>query len=495
MHPLRLTALSAFIVSLVSIGLNGSPTARAATSSAIPKILIVTTAADVAPCAGGPGKPGFSLRCAMGMANQSGPGHVINFAIPASDPGCRPASVGSQTATVCKLELTRVLTLAASSTTIDGYSQPGAAPNTEANPGSGDNALIEIQLDGGQSFGGAIAVSSANDDIIRGISVTNFHTGPAFSVSNADRFTLAGSYIGVAPDGTAAGNGGGVALTSIHTAIIGGSTPADRNLIQNSAGNGISLSTYADGITIRGNTIANNVVSGIQIGGYGSAAIPAVVQQNDMFDNKKQGIDMVPLGSENCSNLLQTTVSFTPCPVIEKATAQAVSGTACDGCTVEVYIATGEPDDRGFGEGKVYLGQTVTQGGTWSLAIPSGQFNPKQQQVTATATSSGPSPATSEFALNAPSRFRIRALQTTYSTVHGRITAIRAVWHMSNQMGIAGFNVFVGKHRLSQTMIHVDPSGKYAFAAALSRRPTKKLSLVVVLESGRQIRVQLHPKG
>jgi hypothetical protein len=80
-----------------------------------------------------------------------------------------------------------------------------------------------------------------------------------------------------------------------------------------------------------------------------------------------------------------------------------VRGTACAGCTVEVYIASNEADDQGHGEGTIYLGSaTADRSGTWSLALAGGRLSPGQY-VTATtttqATSSTPA-ETSEFAAN-----------------------------------------------------------------------------------------------
>jgi hypothetical protein len=82
-----------------------------------------------------------------------------------------------------------------------------------------------------------------------------------------------------------------------------------------------------------------------------------------------------------------------------------VSGTACAGCTVEVYIASNEADDLGHGEGMLYLGSaTAGSTGQWSLSPPSGRI-PPGAYVTATATapvSPGPAAETSEFAANVP---------------------------------------------------------------------------------------------
>jgi len=78
-----------------------------------------------------------SLREAIVNANNSG-GGTINFNIPASDPNC------NATTHVCTITIvTRPLPDITASVTIDGYTQPGASPNTLA---SGDNAVLLVEL-------------------------------------------------------------------------------------------------------------------------------------------------------------------------------------------------------------------------------------------------------------------------------------------------------------------------------------------------------------
>src|SRR5258708_773912 len=102
-------------------------------------LTVTTTADSAAPCA----PTSFSLRCAIAQANTDSSGDTITFNIPATDPGCAGTPV------VCTIKpIASLPAITASSTTINGFSQPGAKQNT--NPlKSGLNAVITIRLDGG----------------------------------------------------------------------------------------------------------------------------------------------------------------------------------------------------------------------------------------------------------------------------------------------------------------------------------------------------------
>ena len=152
------------------------------------------------------------------------------------------------------------------------------------------------------------------------------------------------------------------------------------------------------------NTIANNGQAGVQIGSSASdTGTHSPVHQNSIFNNLGLGIDLAPLGTVNCTTSPPGPNDYTACPVITSATTSQIKGTACGGCTVEVYVATGEADDQSHGEGKTLLGSvTAATGGSWSLTLAPGQVA-SGQPVTATATtpgSFGVSAETSEFAAN-----------------------------------------------------------------------------------------------
>lgn len=124
--------------------------------------------------------------------------------------------------------------------TIDGYTQPGAHPNTLA---VGDNAVILIQIDGGGpastiSNGLAFAVGTST---VRGLSLTGFSPASGTAISTGDAFgdpsavTVEGNFIGIAPDATVRGSDIGVSGAD----VVGGTTPDKRNII---SGNAIGVS-------------------------------------------------------------------------------------------------------------------------------------------------------------------------------------------------------------------------------------------------------------
>jgi hypothetical protein len=162
--------------------------------------------------------------------------------------------------------------------------------------------------------------------------------------------------------------------------------------------------------TLAGNVIADNGRAGVLVNytampSSGTDAIPHVlVTRNTMVANSGLGIDLAPENAVNCATTPPGANDYLPCPVITSVTASGVGGTACAGCTVEVYLASNEANDLGHGGGVLYLGSaTADSAGQWSLSPPSGRI-PCGAYVTATATApASPGPAeTSEFAANVP---------------------------------------------------------------------------------------------
>ena len=127
------------------------------------------------------------------------------------------------------------------SVTVDGYTQPGASPNTLS---VGDNAIILIQLDGGGPFGahsGGIGIYG-NNCVVRGLSLTGFsgldQNLPAILIGSyipeyGAYNRIEGCFIGLAPDGvTLRGNDYGIYFFGgMGQNVFGGDTPAARNLI------------------------------------------------------------------------------------------------------------------------------------------------------------------------------------------------------------------------------------------------------------------------
>lgn len=168
--------------------------------------------------------------------------------------------------------LTPLPPLGLSALTLDGYSQPGASPNTSAawQPG---NAVIKIVLDGsllaGPEYYGLWIARS--DITVRGLSIVNFaEKGIRFGTFPSA--AIKGNYIGLLPDGETAGpNGIGIQLRSSQTGnSLGGTNPADRNVISGNTGDGVVVDNTA-AVVIAGNFFGTNAAGpeAVPNGGHG----------------------------------------------------------------------------------------------------------------------------------------------------------------------------------------------------------------------------------
>ena len=125
-------------------------------------VLTVNTNSDVAP----PCKASaLSLRCAIAKANADGSGDTIVFNIPASN--CFNS--------LCMIGLSQSLpALTASHTTINGYTQSGAHPNSNS-LSSGDNAVLAIHITNPTLRQGFDALDiSGSNNTIEGLDFTGF---------------------------------------------------------------------------------------------------------------------------------------------------------------------------------------------------------------------------------------------------------------------------------------------------------------------------------
>ena len=191
-----------------------------------------------------------SLRDAIILANNNPGPDTINFNIS----GCGG---------VCTIQPTSALpTLTGGGTTIDGYSQPGAAEATNGTP-----ATLLIEVDG-TNAGGAngFAITSA-DNVIKGLVINRFSVyGVSIAGGGAMGNTVSGNYIGTDAGGTAdLGNGEfGVSIYGgAQNNTVGGDTAGERNIISgNNTPYGVAI--YGSGTT--GNTVSGNYI-GTDAGG------------------------------------------------------------------------------------------------------------------------------------------------------------------------------------------------------------------------------------
>src|SRR5436305_9445013 len=144
---------------------------------------------------------------------------------------------------------------------IDGYTQPGASVNTLA---SGDNAVLLIELTGTNIFNFSAfegLVITAGASTVKGLIINGFYNattnfGNAIKLTTKGGNIISGNFIGTNSSGTTKiANRNGLFINGSGNNIIGGSTPAARNLI---SGNGIGVDIENAGAT--GNSLYGNFI-------------------------------------------------------------------------------------------------------------------------------------------------------------------------------------------------------------------------------------------
>ncbi len=235
---------------------------------------LVTSTAD-----SGPG----SLRAAIANANSAPGRQTITFAIPVNDPGhvyyrndgaagrVTPGNITRTTATDdtqigdidpdwpsswWTIRPATPLPEIVETITIDGYSQPGSRRNTlpalEAL-----NTVLKVELDGsaagapdgrgdGLVFGkliGSAGIVKAKDSRVEGLTINRWQ-GDGIELASLDGGNVvAGNFMGTDVSGLIGlGNQGwGLRILDERFTMIGGTTPADRNLISGNRVGGVSM--------------------------------------------------------------------------------------------------------------------------------------------------------------------------------------------------------------------------------------------------------------
>ena len=384
----------------------------------------------------GPG----SLREAITAANAQTGADSIAFAIP-----------GERAHTIALLSVLPTITDALA---IDGYSQPGALPNTLT---EGSNAVLKIHLRLPLGlFASALGIC-ADNVTVRGLSITdgvnsqasaiafgrNTLNQPCPAPSNGGNAT--GNFIGLLPDGvTAERTRRGV--TVINAVVqIGGPAVADRNVITGNA-EAISISAFFTGIEILNNLIGTDASGTLSRGGehgiftdgqsvtIGSSAAPNLVAGNvkgvvttstsgtrlfnNVFRNNTDlGIDLGddgvtpndPDDTDTGPNDLQnfpvlTSVFRTGTGIQINGTLDRPAGQLQRFYTIAIYANT-SCDPSGHGEGERFLGSQLvalangsSEGFSFALDVPGGLL--LGSAITSTATDS--SGNTSEFSACLP---------------------------------------------------------------------------------------------
>ena len=241
-----------------------------------------------------------SLREAIDAANANAGTDTIAFDIPGAGPHTIQPS--SELPTITDPVI------------IDGYTQPGASPNTN-DPGLGLNTVLMIELDG-TNAGGAHGLNiTAGSSTVKGLVINRFAGNGIWLAADGGN-VVEGNFLGTDITGaTALGNGqNGVIVIDSAGNTIGGPTPAARNLLSGNAFNGVVIlfSSATDnlvignliGTDITGTTALGNVFWGVDIEGAHSNTIGGTTagERNVISGNGHFGLAIV---NDATGNLVQ----------------------------------------------------------------------------------------------------------------------------------------------------------------------------------------------
>jgi hypothetical protein len=377
-------------------------------------------------------EPECTLRAALEEANATIAADTINFNIGGS--GVKTISPASP------------LPFVTQPVTIDGYSEPGASMNTLA---VGSNAVLRIRLDGGDAgFASGLNIT-ANDSVVRGLSVTRF-SSTGLILSGTDNNKVEGNFLGITPGGKDLGNSWGLGIQNnfvdptnkASDNTVGGTSPEARNII---SGNGTGVQITSGSNKVQGNYIGTtksgtgalgNTFGGVlvsfqgannTIGGVGAArntiafngqdgvrvsdatAMGNSILSNSIFSNSGLGIDLRsstsgvtandgPGDADTGPNNLQNFPSLSSAKTGRKAT--TIKGTlkSTKNATFAIQFFKNPKSTRD--EGKKFIGQKIVTDTDGDGIMPF-TFKPKGKVkaglfVTATATNNATTD-TSEF--------------------------------------------------------------------------------------------------
>ncbi|MFC1511417.1 right-handed parallel beta-helix repeat-containing protein, partial [Candidatus Margulisiibacteriota bacterium] len=326
------------------------------------------------------------------------------------------------------------------------------------------------------NMGIAVLGEASNDNIIggseagqRNIISGNDYAGVVFLDTGSSGNKIKGNYIGT----TAGTTGTGLHKTAMNPAIggyqmgvylfydnkeVGGLAEGEANVI---SGNSIGVIAQGNNNTIIGNYIGTdasgdieigNDDEGIQLQGQGNAieqnhiayndadgvncsggtAIYNTISRNAMEANGELGIELTDQGNEEMAAPVIATAVYD-----EGTSALEVTGTALIGSNVEVFLVEDPADASGYGEGKVFLGNVLSEldeTGSWTLQ-ETVSLN-MGDKITATVTD--PNGNTSEFAQNVAVSLAVVDPHIVKNTNDSGPNSLRGAINYANEPGNEG---------------------------------------------------------
>jgi hypothetical protein len=258
-----------------------------------------------------------SLREAINNGNTNAEANQIIFDIPG--PGLQTISPASD------------LPVVTNALVLDGYTQPGARPDTATNA---DNAVLLIAINGSQASAGTNGLHiTADNTTVRGLVVYGFTNGAGIFLDSSSGTKLQGNFIGTGPNGRQIlgpstggnilepptpgpplGNRIGIYVYAGCSNLIGGNTPDLRNIISGNANDAVELQgpLFGPSLCSGGNAISGNFIgtdatgtNAVRNGGYGIeigysdsnligglTPAPGVCPGNVISSNQLGGVDL-----------------------------------------------------------------------------------------------------------------------------------------------------------------------------------------------------------
>jgi uncharacterized protein (UPF0333 family) len=318
---------------------------------------------------------------------------TIKFNIPGTDTGC------NATSGVCTINPSSALPEITDPVIVDGYSQPGASPNTLA---VGNDAVLKIELSGASipvgTFANGLEIE-ADKCTVKGLVISDWENG-VFLDTDATGNTVRGNFIGTDARGTEAlgnGNDGVRVEEDADNNTIGGTTAAARNIISGNGSDGVEIPYTLpmpppspppdppEGNRILSNSIYDNDAHAIDLFHSND---PAGVTDNDDGDG-----DVGPNNLQNYPDLASARTRRGVTTI--KGTLDSTADTTFN----LQFFSSPAADPSGFGEGKKFLGQksvTTDMFDNAAFTFKTKKKVPAGQVVTATATNQATGD-TSEF--------------------------------------------------------------------------------------------------
>ncbi|MGE5096946.1 MAG: choice-of-anchor D domain-containing protein [Betaproteobacteria bacterium] len=408
-----------------------------------------------------------SLRQAMLDANASCISVPSNPAISFNIAGTGPFAIRP---------LSPLPSIACAATTIDGYTQPGSAPNTSSSGGT--NARILVDVDGSQCAVRTLPCTGAGIEVladgatISGLAVHSFG-GPGIRFTSPSTFgtiNIAGNFVGTDPGGvTTLGNtGAGIDIVQGSASVGAIGQPGLINLITGNKGPGINLQAGAFFSSILGNLIGGRrdgflSVSNSGAGIASSSSSTISISGNYIRFNGGPGILVTGSGSHNIlgnpsifgnggAGIVYSAGSPYPAPNITSLVYDSVANqttitaqmtgappTGLPGSGIDLYSNALMP---GVGEGRTFLGNApinidAAGNGTTRLTVPG-----QAKFVTGTFTFCGDGCfGTSVFSLpDSPPTLSITFTPNPLATGSaGSIAMVLQNPNKTRQLGLVGF--------------------------------------------------------